>query len=65
MIMNIADGRDACFFWAAHRLAALACPYDRSEVITCAEFLQRFPFGRAAFGVYFYYPFAAACWNAS
>jgi hypothetical protein len=46
---NVLHVQDPCFFWAAHRLAASACPcvYLRIKVVLRA--LQHFPFGRAAF----------------
>jgi hypothetical protein len=47
-ISDIIDDRDACFFWAAHRLAALACLFKAHDSLPVDVSLQHFPFGRAA-----------------
>jgi hypothetical protein len=48
-ISNIVDDRDACFFWAAHRLAASACRFLSLGSFAASCILARFLFGRAVF----------------
>jgi hypothetical protein len=48
--------QDPVFFWAAHRLAALACLFRVHDSLPVDVSLQRFPFGRTAPGFYFHDP---------
>jgi hypothetical protein len=46
---NVLNVQYPVFFWAAHRLAASACPCVYLHIKVLLQALQHFPSGRAAF----------------